>query len=229
MTPFAGSAFAPAPVFAQAATAAEPASAEQAAPRSSEIRTIVSGFFVAPSDSAIADGLAIRTGADIAPVTSIAGSGPFSMSLPASTFLVDDPTLPVSISATLGEDGDLPEWIRFDPATGSFTIDAPEGTTGVFEIVITATLPGGESASATLIITLEAEDIDEASLEAPGMAVTIGKPAFSDIVRAASRVGLATHAGDLDVDTTEMLAESLPDTLVSDDMTKDYKESLESA
>ena len=124
---------------------------------------------------------------------------------------------------------ELPEWIRFDPATGSLTIDAPEGTTGVFEIVLTATLPGGESASATLLVTLEAESIDESSLQRPGITFTAGKPAFSDIVRAASRVGLATHAGDLDVDTSEMSVERLPEALGSDVITGDYKDYLESA
>jgi len=225
MQPVSAGAFASLPASAQA----YPAFAEQGEPRGSAVRTIVPGFFVAPSPSTITDGPAIRTGVDIAPVTDIAGNGPFSIALPASTFLVDDPTLPVNIFVTLGNAAELPEWIRFDPATGSLTIDAPEGTTGVFEIVLTATLPGGESASATLLVTLEAESIDESSLQRPGITFTAGKPAFSDIVRAASRVGLATHAGDLDVDTSEMSVERLPEALGSDVITGDYKDYLESA
>lgn len=224
----AGGAFAPAPISTLASFNAEPASADEAGPRDGEVRTIVPGFFIAPSGSAFADGLAIRTGAEIAPVTSVAGTGAFSISLPASTFLVDDPTLPVSITATLSGDADLPDWILFDPNTGSFAIDAPADMTGTFEIVVTATLPGGESASATLILTLEADEIDEAGLGLPDLPSNAGKPAFSEIVRAASRVGLATHAGDLDADTTEMLVESLSEPLTSEDMTQDYKHALES-
>jgi plastocyanin len=195
----------------------------------SEVRTTVPGFFIAPSDALAGDGVAIRAEAAIAPITAASGDGVFTISLPASTFVVQDPTLPVSVFATLADESDLPEWMRFDPATGTLTVEPPENAAGVYEIVITATLPGGESAQITLSLTLEPgdEESEEAGLAAPALTLAAGKPAFSEMVRAASRVGLATQAGDFAGDDTEIWMERLPDGDDSVDITLDYNDSLE--
>lgn len=219
-------AFASLPASAQA----DPAFAEQAEPRGGEVRTIVPGFFIAPTVGLLAPGEAIRAETPVLPVTGSSADGPFTVTLPASTFVVADATLPVSVTAGLSDGEDLPEWMSFDAATGSLSVDAPEGTAGVYEIVITATLPGGESAQVTLTITIEAQsaETEDAMRIDPATALAAGKPAFSDVVRAASRVGMATHAADIDMGDVEFWAEPLPEAAHSDDMTFDYNDSLES-
>ncbi|MGY6645712.1 MAG: DUF4347 domain-containing protein [Salinarimonas sp.] len=209
----------------------DPAFAEQAEPRGSEVRTIVPGFFIAPTVGQLAAGEAIRAETPVLPVTGNSADGPFTVTLPASTFVVADATLPVSVTAGLSDGEELPDWMSFDAATGILSIDPPEGTSGVYEIVITATLPGGESAQVMLTITIEAQsaETEDAMRIDPATALAAGKPAFSDVVRAASRVGMATHAADIDMGDVEFWAEPLPEAAHSDDMTFDYNDSLKSA
>ncbi|MCC5979859.1 MAG: putative Ig domain-containing protein, partial [Salinarimonas sp.] len=204
----------------------------------SEVRSTAPGFFITPLTAPLGDGEGIRAQAVVAPFIGSSTAGTFSVLLPASTFVVDDPTLPVSIVAALPDGSALPEWMRFDPTTGALSVDPPEGTTGIYEIVITATLPGGESAQATLTLTLEAgeseadetegeeAETEESNLGDPARLAT-GKPAFSDLVRAASRVGLATHAGDIGLVDAEVWAEDLPEAPTSADMIIGYNDSLE--
>jgi len=227
MQPVSAGAFAPLPSSLQA----EPASAEQAGPGGSEVRSIVPGFFIAPSAGILAPGEVIRAETLVAPITSSAADGAFTVTLPAATFVVADTTLPVSVTASLGDGEDLPDWMSFDAATGSFSIDPPEGADGVYEIVITATLPGGESAQVTLTISIEAQaaEAEDAMLIDPATAPAAGKPAFSDVVRAASRVGMATLVGDFTTDAVEFWAEPLQEAAYSDDMILNYNDSLLSA
>ncbi|HMB11314.1 putative Ig domain-containing protein [Saliniramus sp.] len=227
MQPVSAGAFAPLPSSVES----EPTYAEQAGPNGGEVRTIIPGFFIAPSAGLMAPGEAIRAETLVAPVTSSAADGPFTVTLPAATFVVADATLPVSVTASLGDGEDLPDWMSFDAATGTFNIDPPEGADGVYEIVITATLPGGENAQVTLTITIEAQaaEAEDAMHIDPATALSAGKPAFSDMVRAASRVGIATHAGDLTMDAIEFWAEPLPEAPHSGDMTFDYNDSQVSA
>ena len=227
MQPVSAGAFAPLPSSLQA----EPASAEQAGPGGSEVRSIVPGFFIAPSAGILAPGEVIRAETLVAPITSSAADDAFTVTLPAATFVVADTTLPVSVTASLGDGEDLPDWMSFDAATGSFSIDPPEGADGVYEIVITATLPGGESAQVTLTISIEAQaaEAEDAMLIDPATAPAAGKPAFSDVVRAASRVGMATLVGDFTTDAVEFWAEPLQEAAYSDDMILDYNDSLLSA
>jgi plastocyanin len=212
------------------ASPSEPAM-ETAGSATNVLRSIVPGFFVAPDTGALPGGEAIRAETPIIPVTGAVGAGAFTITLPASTFVVADASLPVSVTAALADGSDLPEWLSFNAETGSLEAEPPEGAEGVYEIVITATLPGGESAEATLSLTIEAEEAEteDAMLRDPAITLAAGKPAFSEVVRAASRVGMATHAGAFDMSDAEFWAEPLPEAAHSDDMTFDYNDSMESA
>ncbi len=194
-------------------------------------RSAVSGFFITPAANLVADGVAIRAEVPVAPVSAPLADGAFTIILPASTFVVADTTLPVSVAAALTDGSDLPEWMIFDAEAGSLLVDPPEGAEGVYEITITATLPDGESAQVTFTLTIEAEEVEaeDAMHLDPAIGLATGKPAFSEMVRAASRVGIATHATSLDMSDAEFWDEPLPEMRTSDDMTYDYKDSMESA
>jgi hypothetical protein len=194
-------------------------------------RSAVSGFFITPAANLVADGVAIRAEVPVAPVSAPLADGAFTIILPASTFVVADATLPVSVAAALADGSDLPEWMIFDAEAGSLLVDPPEGAEGVYEITITATLPDGESAQVTFTVTIEAEEFEaeDAMHLDPAIGLAAGKPAFSEMVRAASRVGIATHAASLDMNDAEFWDEPLPEMRASDDMTYDYKDSMESA
>ena len=76
---------------------------------------------------------------------------PFSFTLPESAFTDDDGD-PLTLSATLTDGTQLPEWIQFEEGTFTITDDAPAESV---EVLITATDPEGLSASTPITISIE--------------------------------------------------------------------------
>ena len=61
-----------------------------------------------------------------------------SISLPADTFTHSDPNATITLSAKRPDGRDLPNWVSFDPRTGTFKITPPPGFEGELEIEVTA-------------------------------------------------------------------------------------------
>lgn len=179
-----------------------------AAPSLSPI-SATSGFFLATSDGPSL-GIAIRASAPVGDFVLRSGGGSASFTLPPATFVVESAGAQVLVGALLADGSPLPAWVQFDPATGTFRVDVPPGFTGTLDIVLTATLATGESATTGFSIEVDARSEPGAPPDAPpqreGAAPAPepvrfvaegGKPAFSDAVKAASRGAFATHAQTL--------------------------------
>ncbi|MGP9820162.1 DUF4347 domain-containing protein [Salinarimonas sp. NSM] len=213
-------------------------------------------FFLAPSDGGpgYSPGFAIRAEPSAGSFVARSGAGPISFTLPPATFVVENGGVQVLVGATLADGSPLPVWVEFDPATGTFTIDAPPGFTGELDVVITATLPTGEAAATTIEIAVEAAEeappagqtptgdgeppapqregalevapaVVTAAVEVPGTQPLVGKPAFSEVVKAASRGAWATQ-GEHFLDT---LIAILPAGQPSGDMAEDSRNGREAA
>ncbi|WP_372424705.1 DUF4347 domain-containing protein [Salinarimonas chemoclinalis] len=212
--------------------------------------------FLAPSDggSAYSPGFAIRAEPSAGSFVARSGAGPITFGLPPATFVVENGGVQVLVGATLADGSPLPVWVEFDPATGTFTIDAPPGFTGELDVVITATLPTGEAASTTIEIAVEAAEeappagqapagdgedplprqdgalerepaLRTADGEVPGVQPLVGKPAFSEAVKAASRGAWATQGEDF----LDSLIAILPAGQPSGDMAVDSRNGREAA
>jgi len=174
-------------------------------------------FFVSTPEAGYTPGFGIRADSVPAEISMRGGAGPISFALPAATFVVERAGVQVLVGATLGDGSPLPAWVEFDPATGTFRIDAPPGFTGELTVVLSASLPTGESASTELRIVVEAEeaalepgaaddaDSQQVAAEPAGSALRnatvelapTGKPAFSEVVKAASRGAWVTQGQQL--------------------------------
>ncbi|MFN3686894.1 cadherin-like domain-containing protein [Salinarimonas sp.] len=190
-----------------------------AAPGFSPI-SATSGFFLAPSDGS-GLGIAIRASTPVGDFVMRSGGGSASFTLPPATFVVESAGAQVLVGALLADGSPLPAWVQFDPATGTFRVDVPPGFTGTLDIVLTARLATGESASTGFRIAVDAESEPAAPQDAPAQEAPTqeappqeappqrqgaapapepvrliaegGKPAFSDAVKAASRGAWATQ------------------------------------
>jgi hypothetical protein len=89
------------------------------------------------------------------PDTSAIINIPFEFTFSDSAFVDDDGTETLSITATLHDDSDLPEWLGFDPETRTFSgtaTSAPEG--GLFNIKVTATDDADASTTDFFFLTI---------------------------------------------------------------------------
>lgn len=71
---------------------------------------------------------------------------PFSLVLPGATFSDVDLGDVLTLSARLAEGGALPEWLAFDPASGTFSGTPANQDVGTLQIVVAATDVAGERA-----------------------------------------------------------------------------------
>lgn len=223
---------APTPAPAPAPEISVARAVDPVAPRSS--------FYLATAGAGDVPGFGIRSGEPIGEVRIGGGTRTIDLSLPPSTFVVENPGAQVLVGAILADGSPLPGWLSFDPATGTFTGAVPEGFTGRLEVMITATLPTGESASTTVVIEVEAaEDGAEPPEEAPPeedgaqrqgaittepevdtareQSTTQGKLAFTEAVKAASRGAWATQGQQLLADLIAVLPGDRPSDDIADD------------
>ncbi len=81
---------------------------------------------------------------------------PFSFTLPAQTFADEDSVLgdTLALSAALVDGTELPTWLTFDAATGTFTGTPDNWQVGTYDLRVTATDLAGTSASDVFSLTV---------------------------------------------------------------------------
>ncbi|SDE74507.1 DUF4347 domain-containing protein [Rhodospira trueperi] len=131
----------------------------------------------------------------------ISDGGPFSFTLPPDVFAHTDAGALVQLNALMGDGEPLPDWLAFDPATGTFVGEPPPGASGEMVVRVIARDQAGREAVVLIRIDLSAlgdradggaavpssgpGDIAHAALETT-------KPTFTDEVRLA-RASLPAH------------------------------------
>jgi filamentous hemagglutinin family protein len=85
------------------------------------------------------------------PAANVAAGSAMTVKLPDSTFHHTDANAVVTLAAS-----DLPVWMQFDAATGTFTGTPPAGFAGPLNIKVTATDNLGQSVDATILIRASA-------------------------------------------------------------------------
>ena len=87
--------------------------------------------------------ISVRTfGATTVPPGSV-----FSFTLPKDTFQHADSRASVTLEARAADGKALPSWLNFDPATGRFTGNAPQGVPEIVVRVIARDATGGEAST----------------------------------------------------------------------------------
>jgi ketosteroid isomerase-like protein len=79
----------------------------------------------------------------------------FLFNLPENTFSDPDAGDTLTLSARLSDSSDLPDWLTFNAATGTFTGTPGNADTGTANITVTATDAAGATASDSFNITVE--------------------------------------------------------------------------
>jgi Ca2+-binding RTX toxin-like protein len=79
---------------------------------------------------------------------------PFSFVIPAETFADVDLGDSMTLSATMGDGSDLPAWLNFDPATGTFSGTPQNDDVGTISVRVTATDGAGATASDAFDLTV---------------------------------------------------------------------------
>jgi hypothetical protein len=74
----------------------------------------------------------------------------FSFTLPKDTFKHADPKTSVALEAR-GENGPLPDWLKFEPGTGKFTGKPPESLSS-FTVIVTARDSGGNEVATRVVL-----------------------------------------------------------------------------
>lgn len=127
----------------------------------------------------------------------INGEGSGRYTLPAGAFDIRGPAgSTVAYSAQLAGGGNLPAWLSFDAASGTFTGNPPHGATDL-SINVTATVTDGTNtvASAPLSLTLEIAN--------PNDALALGTAPLADqVISAGGELGLTFAAPFTDPDAT---------------------------
>jgi hypothetical protein len=97
--------------------------------------TSSSGFRVAVNETA-SPGLALNRG-----VTDqfVEGNGSSAkVSLPYDAFIHSNKDAVIKLDAKLADNSPLPDWVRFDPATGSFEVNPPKDFKGKLDLKVIA-------------------------------------------------------------------------------------------
>jgi Ca2+-binding RTX toxin-like protein len=78
----------------------------------------------------------------------------FSFTIPAGTFADVDAGDSLTLSVTLADGGELPGWLHFDAATGTFSGTPANGDVGTLSLKVTATDGANASVSTSLSLTV---------------------------------------------------------------------------
>ena len=104
-----------------------------------------------------------------------------SFSLPAGTFVHTNASAQVSLSARLADGRPLPDYVKFNPTTGTFTVEAGAGEKAEqLQVEVKAVDDKGQTANTTLVIKLKEKARNSSAIEVP---VKLGKPALSEQIR----------------------------------------------
>lgn len=98
-----------------------------------------------------ADIAALVVNRPLAPLTIAAGRGS-EFRVPGDTFAAADPRATIQLTATAADGRALPEWIEFDPLTGTFRLRPPPGVRG--EIALRLVARDGRGHEAVTLLKL---------------------------------------------------------------------------
>jgi hypothetical protein len=79
--------------------------------------------------------------------TTVPTGSAFSFTLPKDTFQHADSRATVGLEARTADGKALPSWLNFDPGTGRFTGNAPQGVPEIVVRVIARDASGGEAST----------------------------------------------------------------------------------
>jgi Ca2+-binding RTX toxin-like protein len=99
---------------------------------------------------------------------------PYSMVIPAGTFIDPDSSTPLTLSASLADGSLLPAWLTFDVVTKTFSGQPINGDVGAIQVRLTAT--DSEGGSATDFFQLVVQNTNDA----PTISMTIASQAATE-------------------------------------------------
>ena len=108
-----------------------------------------------------------------------------SFTLPAGTFVHTDGNARVALSARLADGRPLPSFVKFNPTTGTFTVEAGPGEQAEqLQVVVNAVDDKGQTASTTVVIKLKEKARTSSVLD---LQIKLGKPALAEQFRQADK------------------------------------------
>jgi hypothetical protein len=108
-----------------------------------------------------------------------------SFTLPAGTFVHTDGNARVALSARLADGRPLPSFVKFNPTTGTFTVEAGSGDQAEqLQVVVNAVDDKGQTASTTVVIKLKEKARTSSVLD---LQIKLGKPALAEQFRQADK------------------------------------------
>ncbi|RAU19983.1 hypothetical protein CU669_20840, partial [Paramagnetospirillum kuznetsovii] len=123
-------------------------------------------------------------------------SGSVSFALPVDTFAHTRADAVVTLKAAQADGQPLPPWLAFDPKTGAFAGTPPADLNGVVVIRVVARDQDGREAIATVRINLVKGDAaSRPAQDRVGHIKPVGKLAFTQQIKMASRIGSLGLAG----------------------------------
>jgi hypothetical protein len=173
---------------------------------SSETDQAILHFGVSDGTVAIGDTLTLTViGANDAPSLASQTSNqsatvgtPFSLILPANTFQDPDNGDHLTLIATVSNGTALPAWLTFNPTTGAFSGTAGLADVGAFDVRVSATDPGGLTATDAFHFSVVAPNTDRP----PVITSDGGGDAASIVITDDTKYVATVHAVDPDQGTT---------------------------
>ena len=108
-----------------------------------------------------------------------------SFTLPAGTFVHSDGAARVSLSARLADGRPLPNYVKFDPTTGTFIVEATPGEKAQqLQVVVNAVDDKGQTATTTVVIKLKDKARNTSAVDLP---IKLGKLALAEQFRMADK------------------------------------------
>ena len=118
-----------------------------------------------------------------------------TISLPAGTFVHTDATARVSLSARLSDGKALPAYVKFNPTTGTFTVDASNRAPVDLQIRVIAVDEKGKTANTTVVIKIKGKSKSSSSIDVLPIS---GKIAFTEQLKNSEKPsGLMSHLAAL--------------------------------
>jgi hypothetical protein len=103
-----------------------------------------------------------------------------TISLPAGTFVHTDATARVSLLARLADGKPLPSYVKFNPTTGTFTVEASNRPPVHLQIRVIAVDDKGKTANTTVVIKIKGKSKSTSSIDVLPIS---GKMAFTEQLR----------------------------------------------
>jgi hypothetical protein len=90
-----------------------------------------------------------------------------TFNLPSGLFKHSDANAKVTVNATMADGRPLPDWIKFDPVSGRFTVTPPEGSSGAMDIKVTARDEKGNVAATQFLLHITESKSTNSAITAP--------------------------------------------------------------